>query len=187
MDSKLAHALLDGLTGIEIGGSAHNAFNIPFCKNVDYTDSLDTVFKQEEIKLCGRALPVDIVANAWELPFEDESLDFVLSSHVIEHCWDVIGTVKEWLRVVKPGGYIYMDIPHKERTFDKDRERTSHWELVNRNLRRVPEPEVDLHSHYSVWITEDWRELCIFMKWSVYMINDVSDKVPNGFTVVLRK
>ena len=71
-DSALAHALLDGTYGIEIGGSAHNAFNIPYCRNVDYTDDMNTVFKQEETKLCGQAMPVDFVAPAWDLPFEDE-------------------------------------------------------------------------------------------------------------------
>lgn len=43
-ESKLAHKLLDGMKGIEIGASLHN----PFCLdtlNVDYTDQMD-VFRQ---------------------------------------------------------------------------------------------------------------------------------------------
>jgi hypothetical protein len=62
-ESLLAHKLLDGLEGIEIGGSAHNPFGLK-TRNVDYTDKMDTVFKQAEIEMCGDALPVDIVAPA---------------------------------------------------------------------------------------------------------------------------
>ena len=84
------------------------------------TDEL-TVFKQEEIKLCGEALPVDIVSPGDQLPLEDNSVDFVVSSHVIEHFPDPIKALSEWYRVVKPGGYLYIIAPHKERTFDNER------------------------------------------------------------------
>jgi len=129
-ESKLAHKYLDGLVGLEIGGSAHNPFGLN-TKNVDYTADLDTVFKQEEIKLCGEALKVDIVAPGDQLPVPDNSQDFVISSHVIEHFFDPIKALKEWLRVVKPGGYIFVIGPHKERTFDKERSRTSLRELLS--------------------------------------------------------
>ena len=184
-ESRLAHRLLDGLVGIEIGGSAHNPFNIPGCVNVDYTADPTTVFKQEELRLCGETLPVHIVAPAWDLPFDDASLDFVLSSHVIEHCWDVIGTIEEWFRVLKPGGLVFMVVPHKERTFDKDRERTTLEELVARHT--ATPPAIDLHEHYSVWVTQDWYALCRRMGWKIIYLLDVDDKVGNGFTVVLRK
>ena len=35
-ESALAHRLLDGLEGIEIGGSAHNPFGLK-TRNVDYS------------------------------------------------------------------------------------------------------------------------------------------------------
>ena len=53
-DSTLAHKYLDPLAingrGIEIGSSSHNPFNIANTINVDYTNSLDTIYKKEEIK-----------------------------------------------------------------------------------------------------------------------------------------
>src|SRR5579862_8653634 len=130
-ESALAHQLLDGLEGIEIGGSAHNSFGLK-TRNVDFTDEL-TSFKQEEIKLCGEALPVDIVSPGDKLPLEDNSVDFVVSSHVIEHFPDPIKALREWHRVVKPGGYLFVKAPHKERTFDKDRARTTLAELIERH------------------------------------------------------
>ena len=184
-ESVRAHTLLDGLHGIEIGASAHNGYHIPGCVYVDYTDDQTTTFKLAELEMCGETQRVDVVAPAWDLPFDSSSLEYVLSSHVIEHCWDVIGTIEEWLRVLKPGGLIYMDIPHKERTFDSPRERTPVAELIARHAG--PPLEVDDHGHHSVWVTEDWAEICTEMGWPLEHLWDTDDKVGIGFTVVLRR
>ena len=185
-ESALAHKYLDGLAGLEIGGSAHNSFGLN-TRNVDFAAQPDTVFKKAEIKLCGEALPVDIVAPGDDLPVADESQDFVISSHVIEHFFDPIRAIKEWWRVIKPGGYIFIIAPHKERTFDKERPRTTLAELIARHEGSIPKPEVDTHRHYSVWIAEDLLELCRHLKLEVIKCQDPDDKVGNGFTVVIRK
>jgi glycosyltransferase involved in cell wall biosynthesis len=180
-ESALAHKLLDGLEGLEIGGSAHNSFGLK-TRNVDNTAEL-TCFKQEEIKLCGEALPVDIVSPGDQLPFEDSSVDFVISSHVIEHFPDPIKALKEWYRVVKPGGYLYIIAPHKERTFDKERNRSTLAELIERHeTGKVPET---LNDHCSVWITEDFVELIHWLGWNILHVQDTDDKVGNGFTIVI--
>jgi len=180
-ESALAHKLLDGLDGIEIGGSAHNSFGLK-TRNVDNTAEL-TCFKQEEIKLCGEALPVDIVSPGDQLPLDDNSVDFVISSHVIEHFPDPIKALKEWYRVVKPGGYLYIIAPHKDRTFDKERSRSTLAELIERHeTGKVPET---LNDHCSVWITEDFVELIQWLGWNILEIQDVDDKVGNGFTIVI--
>ena len=115
-ESKLAHKYLDGLNGIEIGASLHNPFNIKggWC-NVDYSHNHS--FEHPAGKC-----PVNIVAYADRLPFKDNTLDYILSSHVIEHAFRPIKTIKEWLRVIKPGGYVFMIVPHKDRTFDKNKD-----------------------------------------------------------------
>jgi len=180
-ESALAHKLLDGLEGIEIGGSAHNSFGLK-TRNVDFTKEM-TAFKQEEIKMCGEALPVDIAAPGDKVPLEDSSVDFVISSHVIEHFPDPIKALKEWRRVVRPGGYIFVTAPHKERTFDKERERTTLAELIERHKTGIgPDPDV---AHCSVWITEDFVELIRWLDWPIVAVQDTDDKVGNGFTVVM--
>ena len=60
--------------------------------------------------------------DATKLNYEDESVDEVYASHVLEHIHHsrVEATVAEWVRVLKPGGRIRICIPDFERI---DRER----------------------------------------------------------------
>lgn len=44
----------------------------------------------------------------------DASCDAVFSSHLLEHIEDTEGTLTEWWRVVKPGGYLILYLPHKD-------------------------------------------------------------------------
>ncbi len=134
--------------------------------------------------MCGAALPVDIVSPGDQLPMGESSVDFVLSSHVIEHFPDPIKALREWHRVVKPGGYLYITAPHKERTFDKERPRTTLAELIERHTTgKQPDPSA---AHCSVWITEDFIELIRWLGWTIREVQDVDDKVGNGFTVVIQ-
>ncbi|MBN2755472.1 MAG: methyltransferase domain-containing protein, partial [Candidatus Goldbacteria bacterium] len=184
-ESALAHKLLDGLRGLEIGGSAHNPFGLN-TKNVDYTGDMNTVFKREEVKICGKAMPVDIVAYGDKLPVQDNSQDFVVSSHVLEHFFDPIAALKEWYRVVKNGGYLFMIVPHKERTFDKEKERTTLKELIGRHEGRFKNRKLNYHDHFSFWITEDVVEIIKYLNWEIAEIMDTDDKVGNGFTVAVK-
>jgi SAM-dependent methyltransferase len=131
-ESAMAHKYLDGLRGIEIGGSWANQFGLNTL-NVDYTDE-ENIFHVLDKKLSRHdSLKVDIVANGDDLPFRDNVWDFVINSHVIEHFFDPIRAIEEWLRVIKPGGYLYMIVPHKARTFDKDRNITTLDEIIGRH------------------------------------------------------
>ncbi len=187
-ESATAHQFLDGLSGIEIGGSAHNPFNIPGCRYVDYTDDMTTTFKQSERELAGAPLTVDVVADGDKLPFPNDSLDYVLTSHVIEHFWDPIAAINEWLRVLRPGGIIFMIVPHKERTFDSERARTPLRELLERHTGNLlMAPDADPHAHHSVWITQDFVELVNHLGLEVLRVDDKDDKVGNGFTIVVKK
>jgi SAM-dependent methyltransferase len=44
----------------------------------------------------------------------DESYDFVYSSHTLEHVRDAGESLKNWFRVLKPGGYLIIYIPHRD-------------------------------------------------------------------------
>lgn len=182
-ESALAHRYLDGLKGLEVGGSYHNPFGLD-TKNVDYTE--ENYYKGLERKFTGKTLPVDIIAPGDAIPLPDYSQDFIISAHVIEHFPDPIKALKEWYRLIRPGGYIFMIVPHKERTFDKDEPRTTLQELIDRHEGKIV-ARPNKNDHYSVWITEDMVELVKYFGWNLVEAQDVDDKVGNGFTIVIRK
>jgi len=192
-DSELAHNLLDELWGIEIGGSAHNPFNLPHCLNVDYIGNMDTVFKRAEKELCGTALNVDIIASGDDLPFKDNTLDYVVSSHVIEHFFDPISTMKEWYRVIRPGGFIFCIVPHVDRVQDETRPVTPLHIIKERHHsgRRLPEDDAvftgGIRDHYTVFDLGNFLEMCDYLQYRVIATEDPDKKVGNGFTVVVRK
>jgi len=45
---------------------------------------------------------------------KDNTYDFVYSSHTIEHLPDPSIAIKNWFRVVKPGGYLIIYLPHRD-------------------------------------------------------------------------
>jgi SAM-dependent methyltransferase len=188
-ESALAHKYLDGLSGLEIGASAHNPFGLR-TRNVDIADEFNTdTYKKYEVDMCAEMASIDIIAPGDALPVPDESQDFVIHSHVLEHFPDPIKALQEWYRVIRPDGYVFMIIPHKERTFDRDRPRTTLDETRKRHAGQIiPVPDVKT-GHYSFWITEDLIELVrsIDLDWSLVDFQDVDDKVGNGFTIVLKK
>lgn len=184
-ESALAHKLLDGLRGLEIGGSAHNAFGLNTL-NVDYTDDYTTTFKQHEVELAGEFMKVDIVASGDDLPLKDETVDFVISSHVIEHFYDPVKAIQEWLRVVRPGGYVFIIAPHLDRIGKAATPRTLPEEIIARHEHPNP-PKVDLHGHYSCWKPQDFVGFCKHYGWKIVAVQNTDDKVGNGFTVVIQK
>ncbi len=190
-ESALAHEILDGLTGLEIGGAAHNAFGLDTL-NVDrisHTSPEFATYRDEQMRLCGEVMPVDIVAPGDRLPVKDKSYDFVISSHVIEHFYDPIGAIKEWMRVARK--YIYMIVPHRD-ALESDREKplTEISEFLNRHKVGANIGATD--EHHSRWTPDSFMVMCGFIeppageKWRVVAYQYSDDKVGNGFTVVLQ-
>ena len=64
---------------------------------------------------------IDVVAEAFELPTPDHSADYLFSAHCLEHVPDTLKALREWKRVVKPGGILFLILPHGRRTFDRGR------------------------------------------------------------------
>jgi SAM-dependent methyltransferase len=46
--------------------------------------------------------------------YADETFDTVYASHILEHLVDPVVAIKNWVRICKPGGIIYISIPHRD-------------------------------------------------------------------------
>lgn len=213
-ESQLAHVLLDGMKGLEIGGSAHNAFGLdtvnvdrfPVHAPIDHPESNDKIilgfhpgfapYANEQVRLCGEVMPVDIVAPGDCIPVADQSFDFVINSHVVEHFFDPIGAIKEWMRIATQ--YIFIICPQRDALeSDKDKPLTSLEDHIMRfetgvDLGGLNGAETDEHHsrwtcqsfcNMLMWIyTQDWGK-----DWETCAVEDPDHKVGNGFTVVLKK
>jgi len=56
----------------------------------------------------------------------DDQFDFVYSSHTLEHMSDVTVALRNWWRVVKPGGFLLLYLPHRD-LYEKSETLPSRW------------------------------------------------------------
>lgn len=91
--------------GLDLGCGPNKAF--PHFVGVD---------NLKDVSLFGIEFSPDKVVETCErLPeFADESQDFVFSSHLLEHISAYQSALAEWWRVIKPGGYLVLYLPHKD-------------------------------------------------------------------------
>lgn len=71
---------------------------------------------------------------------EDESFDYVYSSHCLEHMWDVRVALKNWFRVVRKGGYLIIAIPHRD-LYEKKRTLPSRWNGDHKHMFLIGKAE----------------------------------------------
>lgn len=147
---EIANFYITG-SGIEIG--ALNApLEIPEGATVRYLDRLPVAeLRTQYLKLADSPIvEADIIDDGETLPsIPGASLDFVVANHLIEHCQDPITALKNWLRVLKPNGILYMAVPDKRYTFDRDRPVTSLEHLIRDNTEG---PEWSRRSHFEDWV-----------------------------------
>lgn len=113
--------LLSG-SGIEIG-ALHRPSIVPHLK-VKYVDRLPkSELLRQYPELQGQPIvEADILDDAETLnAIDDESQDFVLANHVIEHMANPIQALVNWSRVLRKGGRLFLAAPDKRYTFDKER------------------------------------------------------------------
>ena len=109
--------------GIEIG-ALHSPLTVVPGTKVKYVDRLS---KKELNRIYPelwkkKFIAVDVIDDGERLEkFKDESLDFVIAMHFLEHSQNPILTVENMLRVLKKGGIAFIAVPDKRFTFDINR------------------------------------------------------------------
>lgn len=129
--TQVAGMFLKG-EGIELG-ALNQPLQVPPSLRVRYVDRLDTAsLRAAYPEIPPEAIvPVDFVADGEHLDgVPEESFDFVIANHFIEHTEDPIGSLKAMLRVLRKDGAIYLSVPDKRFCFDADRPSTTIEHLV---------------------------------------------------------
>ena len=146
---RLAADYLRG-EGLEIG-PLHSPLGVPPGVGVRYVDRMPvTLLRRHYPELAGLPLvEIDVMDDGERLAtVPDESQDFVVANHLLEHTGDPIGTLANWLRVLKPGGVIYLAVPDKRFTFDIEREPTAVEHMVEDFERGA---ENSRRQHFEEW------------------------------------
>jgi SAM-dependent methyltransferase len=131
---------------------------------------------------------VDVLDDGERLAtIADRTQDFVIANHFLEHCEDPLGALGNMIRVLRPGGVLYLAVPDKRYTFDAQRpvtptehllrdhregpegSRRDHYEEWARLVDQVAEPEASAHAtallergysiHFHAWTQADLIEL----------------------------
>jgi SAM-dependent methyltransferase len=135
--------------GVEIG-ALYFPLRLPSGARVRYVDYLDGAGLRatyDDTLWEGRSLVIpDVVDDGARLAsFANASLDFVVANHMLEHVEDPIAALQHQLRVLRPGGVLYLTLPDARETFDAPRKRTT----VEHLLRDHREgPQMSRREHY---------------------------------------
>jgi SAM-dependent methyltransferase len=130
---RLAVSLVEGKRGLEIGGPSEvfqgwyrplRIYNkVGSLDNCDFSQrnvwsSHSDIFRFSRFKATGKIIFCD---GSNLVDVETGCYDFVLSSHNLEHFANPVKALKEWQRVLRPGGSLILALPHYSKTFDHRR------------------------------------------------------------------
>jgi predicted SAM-dependent methyltransferase len=150
---SLIRGLVADKKGLEIGGPSavfRNWYNLPIYDSIESLDNCDFSQSTTWANHTGsynfskhRPLGRTYFCEGADLQCVSENqYDFLLSSHNLEHLANPIKGLKEWQRVVKPGGHLIVVLPHHARTFDHRRTPTQVSHMIEDYERQTGEDDL---------------------------------------------
>jgi SAM-dependent methyltransferase len=100
--------------------------------------------------------------------FKDDCMDYVFSSHVLEDMPDPQAVLREWWRVIKPGGYLILYLPHKS------------------FYPNIGQPGAN-KDHKNDFIPNDILEMLKEFKHEIIKCDELSGGIEYSFEIVARK
>jgi SAM-dependent methyltransferase len=193
--------------GLEIG-ALHLPLPVPSRAHVRFVDRMSVEkLRSEYSELATWNLtPVDVIDDGELLgTIPEESQDFIIANHFLEHCEDPIRTIETHLGKLKPGGVLFYAVPDKRYTFDHrrpltpldhivadheqgpERSRREHYEEWSRLVSPKLEDSYSIHMH--VWTQAEFLEMILHCRERFGDAFDIEAASRHAieFIVVLRK
>lgn len=194
-------------SGLEIGAGSHNAFYLPDCLNVGPCDGesflypLDLkdfkLYANEQANYQSEPARIDALGDFTDIPFADETFDYLISSHVIEHVPNLFAAYIEASRVVKNDGVFFCIFPKRNADpNDRVRALTTLEYMIDAYEKRIDMSQMDEYNwrgHYHVFSLQSMLRAINLINsvglghWLIEGVEETDTKVGNGHTVVLRK
>ena len=202
--------------GIEIG-ALHKPLKVSPSTSVKYLDRMSAESLRQHYPELNELpiVPVDIIDDGETLAtISDASQNFVIANHFFEHCQNPIQAISNMLRVLRHDGVLYLSIPDKRYTFDRDRPVTKLSHLIKdysegpewsrkpafkEYVRFVDKIEdeteaqkkvahylaMDYSIHYHVWTEIEMLELLVFLSQNLEIPFLVELVVKNDIEVIM--
>jgi len=136
---------IKGLNGIEIGGPSFTFSNkglLPIYKHIEGLDgcnfSDNTIWEgslnagKTYIYFDKKQPGTQFISEGNDLKdIKDDTYDFVLSCHNLEHFANPLKALHEWKRITKKDGHLILVLHNKEKTFDHNRKVTTLEHVIN--------------------------------------------------------
>ena len=84
-------------------------------------------------------ISVDVIADAFDLPmFAGASMDAVLASYILQDAKRPVDALKEWWRVIKPGGHLILYGTLPDETLSCMKANAGGWDLLENEVEPIP-------------------------------------------------
>jgi predicted SAM-dependent methyltransferase len=135
-------------------------FAIPYAKHVCIGTGVDIGCNREEWKYPG-AYAVDPEINEYDaLNFPYNNLDYIFSSHCLEHLLDWVDVLDYWTAKLKSGGTLFLYLPDYSQTYWRPWHNRKHINIFTPNIiadymqdcgyTNIFKSEVDLNNAFMV-------------------------------------
>ncbi len=106
-------------------------FAIPYAKHFCEGIGVDIGCNREEWAFPG-AIPIDPIINEYHaLNFPYENLDYIFSSHCLEHLYDWVDVLNYWTSKLKIGGVLFLYLPDYSQEYWRPWNNRKHLNIFN--------------------------------------------------------
>jgi SAM-dependent methyltransferase len=77
---------------------------------VDVNDTVGDAGGQQ-----GKESKAELIADAADIPCADSSQSYIVATHILEHTINVLRTMKEWFRLLRENGMLFLSVPNHDK------------------------------------------------------------------------